>query len=840
MIHEAVGNFGHLLVVISFVFSLFAAFSYMKASTTSDKLNEKGWLTNGRFIFYAHSLAVVGVVITLFVIIYSNYFEYHYAWSHASKNLPFYYKLSCFWEGQEGSFLLWIFWNCILGIIIMNTSKKWEGPVMTVFALVQAFLTSMILGSVFSSVKLGSSPFLLLRDVMTDAPIFEMNPDFIPEDGTGLNPLLQNYWMVIHPPTLFLGYATTLIPFAFLMAGLWTKKYSEWIKPALPWTIFSVAILGIGQLMGAYWAYETLSFGGYWNWDPVENAVYVPWIIEVAALHGMIIFKNNNTSLKLSMVLTVATFILILYATFLTRSGVLSETSVHSFTDLGLYGQLLIYMFAFLAISAIILAIRWKDIPSSEKEISTYSREFWIVLGTITLCLMGFQVLYATSIPVYNHIVAFFGGTSNIAPPADQVTYYSNIQIWFAVLLALLSGTGLLFYWKKMDKNSIIDALTIPFIIALVVAGIIIVAVKVSDFSFIVLITASVYSIAANGKILMNLLKKKPSLSGGAIAHIGVAFMLIGILFSSGYSKVISLNNSGLLYSSSFSDEMNRENVLLFLNEPREMNEYELTYRGKRKEVKNVPFYVPDYTLAQTMKEDYLAIARKDIKRGDKVYYKAGDTVQYYPENTYYEIEYKEDGKNVFTLYPRAQVNPSMGLTVSPDIKRSLTRDLYTHISTIPDPEKEKDWSDPEIQKVRVGERFFVNDYVAELKGVQRVDGIPSIKLGPSDVAVKAIVEIFGKQENEQLEPVFVVKDNMVGNIPDESEAFGAKINFVNVIPDENSFEFSIQTKQKDYIIMKAIEKPFINILWVGTFILMIGFGVATTRRFKDFIHSRS
>ncbi len=834
MVNTAIGNIGHLFVIISFILSLFAAYSYLKSSVSNNDLNKKGWLQNGRLLFYIHSGAVLGVVIVLFAIIYGNHFEYHYAWSHASKTLPFYYKLSCFWEGQEGSFLLWIFWNCILGIILIQTSKHWEGPMMTVFALVQAFLTSMILGAVFFDLKIGSSPFLLLRDVMTDAPVFDADPNFIPEDGTGLNPLLQNYWMVIHPPTLFLGYATTLIPFAYLIAGLWTKNYQDWIKPALPWTIFSVAILGLGQLMGAYWAYETLSFGGYWNWDPVENAVYVPWIIQVAGLHAMIIFKNNNTALKLAMILTVATFILILYATFLTRSGVLGEASVHSFTDLGLNGQLLIYMLTFLAISVYFLIAHWKNIPSSNKEISTYSREFWIFLGAITFCLMGFQVLYATSIPVYNNIIEAFGGTSNIAPPADQVGYFTNIQIWGAVLIAILSGTGQLFYWKKMEKNKIVEALVAPFIIALLVSAIIIVFAKISTVSYIILLTAAVYSIAANGKVLWSIWSKKPSLSGGAIAHIGVAFMLIGILFSSGYSKVVSLNNSGLLYSSEFSDEMNRENVLLFLNEPRQMNEYELIYKGRRKEVEKVPFYVPEYQLAPTSVE-YLYRVTESIKDDGEVIFDVGDTVEVSHENTYYEIDYKKGGEKIFTLFPRAQVNPSMGLLVSPDIKRSVSSDLYTHISTIPDPEKEKDWSEPESKKVRAGERFFINDYVAEFKGVERVNDVAGIDLGPTDVAVKGLVEIFGDAENEILEPLFVVKDNMIGNIPEVSEQFGARVSFVNVFPEEDSFELSIQTTQKDYIIMKAIEKPYINVLWLGTFVLMIGFGIATARRFKDF-----
>ena len=247
MIHYFIGNLGHFFVTVAFATALFTAFSYVKAVYSKDQLKEK-WNKNGRAFFIAHSVAVFGVILSLFLIIYNHYFEYHYAWSHSSVHLPTYYMISAFWEGQEGSFLLWIFWHSVLGIIIMATNRKWESPVMAVFALVQVFLTSMILGVVLFELKIGSSPFLLLRDVMDD-PIFLMNPDFVPEDGSGLNPLLQNYWMVIHPPTLFLGFATTLVPFAFVIAGLWTRDYKNWIRPALPWTIFSAGVLGLGIIM---------------------------------------------------------------------------------------------------------------------------------------------------------------------------------------------------------------------------------------------------------------------------------------------------------------------------------------------------------------------------------------------------------------------------------------------------------------------------------------------------------------------------------------------------------------------------------------------------------------
>ena len=535
MIHYFIGNLGHFLIILSFVSSLMATIAYFQASNKA--LLEQGpALRFARILFAIHGISVIGVIISLFVIIQNHYYEYHYAWSHSSNTLPVHYMISCFWEGQEGSFLLWIFWHVVLGVFMIRTGRNWEASTMTVFMLVQAFLTSMILGVVIPllNIKIGSSPFILLRDAL-EAPIFETNPDFVPEDGTGLNPLLQNYWMVIHPPTLFLGFAATLVPFAFAIAGLWKKRYKDWIRPALPWALFAAMVLGVGIMMGAYWAYETLNFGGYWSWDPVENAVYIPWVVLVASYHVMLVAKNP-TGLKTALILTVATFILILYSTFLTRSGILGDASVHSFTDLGLSGQLLLYLFAFIILSIILVAYRWKSLPSSDSEISAYSREFWIFMGVTALCLMGFQVIFVTSYPVYNAIVEqVFGGISNLAPPAEADVFYSKYQLWFAVVVALLSGTAQFFWWKKMDSKKLFNSLFYPVMLTMVLSSIIIITARMSELPYIILLTAGIYIILANISVIRSIMKAGFKLAGGAMAHVGLGLMLIGILFSSGY-----------------------------------------------------------------------------------------------------------------------------------------------------------------------------------------------------------------------------------------------------------------------------------------------------------------
>ena len=822
MIHIFEGLLGHVFVIVAFVSSLLASYAYFRGRN-----QDENWTAFGSKIFYLHSVAILGIIGTLFYLISNHYFEYHYVFSHSSKLLPPYYQISCFWEGQEGSFLLWMFWNALLGVILINTNKFWKAPVMFIMSLTQVFLASMILGVVVFDIKIGSSPFLLLRDVL-DAPIFKTNPNFIPEDGNGLNPLLQNYWMVIHPPTLFLGFATTVIPFAYCIGGLIIGKNKEWIRPALPWAQFSAMILGVGILMGAYWAYETLNFGGYWNWDPVENAIYVPWLVLVAAIHVMIAYKKSGSTLKLSLILVVATFILVLYATFLTRSGILGNSSVHSFTDLGLSGQLLLYLLAFLALSVFFIVKRWKEIPSTEKEVSTYSREFWIFMGASVLSLMAFQVLVYTSMPVYNSIAENLGFELNMAPPVDIFDAYSFPQLLLSILLAVLSGTGQFFWWKKMDKNKLMDELKIPFILALVVSASVIVIGKISEWYYILLLITSLYSVFANTKIFIGIAKSNFNLSGGSITHIGVALMLIGILFSSGYSTILSKNYTSMVWSKKGPEETNINNLLLFVNEPRQMGDYSMVYKGMRKWTKENG-YVDANAIEAT------ALPLKVVHEITK------DTLTLInPDNYYFEVEYTEGDKK-FKLYPRIQFNEEMGgLLPSPALKRYFDSDIYTHITGIPNLNEEPKWSEAKETKVTIGDQFFINDYVATLEKMIPVKEIDGTELSDNDIAVKAVINVQGEYRNYNAEPIFLIRNKeLVGRIDDHVEDLAFQISIQNIIPQENSVVLAYQTTQKDWIIMEAVKKPWINLLWIGTLLLVVGFIIAIRRRYIEFMKMR-
>lgn len=835
MLRPYLGQIGHISVILAFLTSLLATYAYFLGSR---KEGGEYWKKIAPRLFLVHSFFVIAIVASLFTIILNKYFEYNYAWANTSLSLPVGYAISTFWQNQEGSFLLWMFWNVIVGIVLIIWFKRkgkryhntYEFPMMTIFAAVQAFLTSMILGTVlFGEFKLGSTPFLTLQEAMPLNPIWSTNPDFIPKDGNGLNPLLQNYWMVIHPPMMFLGFAMTTVPFAFAVAALWKKDYIGWIKVAQPWTLAAAIALGAGIMMGAIWAYETLNFGGYWNWDPVENAVYVPWLVMIGALHTMVIGHKSSSALKTTFVLTITQFILILYSTFLTRSGVLGEGSVHSFTDLGLSGQLLVYLFFFIIVSILLLTYRWKDLPKDDKEVSTYSPDFWIFIGVTLLTLAAFQLTLTTSIPVYNQIAGLFGVRMNLAMPTDPVGHFTVFQMWLFIGIAIVSGIAQYFYWKNQGENTW-SKLINPGIVTLLVVAIMIPTTGIDKFKYIILLAAAMFTIVSNVMIMFSIAKRKVKVAGGSVAHIGMAFMLIGVMYSSAYDNIITLNYAG---DNMFVNEQdNKENTLLYLKRPTKIKDFDLTYGGEFLKIRGVPGYIEKRFVQPLMDSDYQGIMRANIEDGDKIYAFKGDTIEYNSENTYYQVNFNRGDKENYNQYPRYQINERMGNVVSPDIKHYWNKDIYSHVSYVTTGE-EKTWTAVEDYNVALLDTFFLNDYVAILDDVRPLAELDGMPLQEGDVAAQATLRILERDGERIMRPVFAIKDREVWSIPVVSNELGLRAQLNRIDPETGTFTFGISRSQREYIILKAIEKPFINFLWLGTALLFIGLTISAVRRFK-------
>ena len=801
--HLLPGKLGQFFVVLSFGTAILAAISYYFA--TVNEVQEKSWQRIARIAFRLNSVAVIGIGACLYYIIYNHFFEYYYAYDHSSRALPVYYIISSFWEGQEGSFWLWTFWQAVLGNILLWRAKSWENGTMTVIALSQVFLSSMLLGVEIFGQRIGSSPFILLRTAM-EAPIFS-RPDYLTliADGKGLNPLLQNYWMVIHPPTLFLGFASMIVPFAYAIAGLWTKRYSEWVRPGLPWALFAAMILGTGIIMGSFWAYEALNFGGFWAWDQVENASIIPWITLFAGVHVILAYKHSGHSYFTATFLMLISFVLVLYASFLTRSGILGETSVHAFTDLGMFWQLVVYMNFFAGLAVYFLVVRWKEMPITKKDEETYSREFWLFIGSLVLTVACVQIIATTSIPVFNRI---FG--TEIAPPTELVQHYNKWQLPFAVVIALISVFSQFLKYKNTDPRKFFISIAVSLVASAILAGIAAYITEVyTNYMFIVLLFAATFSILANAKILSEAFKGKWKLAGSAIAHIGFAFILAGGLVAAATNRVISLNSSGSIPIKDF-DKNNKsaENILLYQNQPEKMDEYTVTYLG-------------------------------DTTEGP---------------NTYYKVNYKVidektgEVEDEFNLYPNAQQNAKMGeIIASPDTKHYIFHDIYTHVSSVPLIEKEHEdhegHTDEESYDLTTAHEVSPGDTVrfragyAIVKGIDRNANVKGIEIGANDMAAGMQLDVVANNKEYSTEPIFLLKDGLSYDFGKTIEEAGLKFRFSNVYPEKGKLELTVLEKkaaEKKWIVMKAIKFPYINLLWAGTVIMVIGFLLSIFRRNKE------
>jgi len=788
------GRLGNLFVILAFVFSIFATYSYYKAY----KLKDGHWNKLARLFFRGHSLSVLGISISLFYIIFNHLFEYNYAYQHSSTDLPLRYILSCFWEGQEGSFLLWMFWHVILGNILIPNSKSWENPVMTVFSSVQVVLSSMLLGVYILGVKFGSSPFMLLREnpEMMNIPIFQ-NPNYSSLiEGSGLNPLLQNYWMTIHPPTLFLGFASTLVPFAYAIAGLWEKKHKEWLKPAIPWTYFGVLILGTGVMMGGAWAYEALSFGGFWAWDPVENASLVPWLFMVGSAHLMLLNKQKKdkpTSLFSTYLVTIFTFLLVLYSTYLTRSGILGESSVHSFAD-GMPGQLLFFMFFFVITSLFILFRRYKNIPSEKEEEHFLSREFWILIGAIVLVISAFQITFTTSIPVFN---AIFG--SSLAPPIDAIDHFNSWQIPFTIIIALIMAFSQFLSYRKTPKKRLLKMVLPGVVVTLILTFLITLSLKLSNIMLILLLFASLLAIILNADYLIRVIKGKIEVAGSSIAHVGFGLFILGALLSAGMKKTISINTSGIdIKMEGEENDANLENILLYQNDTLPMGPYNVTYVGKKKKGINVLY---------------------EVKYIDRLN----------PEN------------EPFSLFPKIQLNKNMGNVPEPDTKHFIDRDLFTHVTYVNEEglkeSTQKDYEVIDTINIKQGDTIVVAPYLVSLSEISNKVSQEKYNLQEGDLAVKALLTFDDLHNNlNHFEPVLVIRNNQLFYIHDENEDLGLRLSLIGVDPINGKLKISIEkdkNKKEDFIIMKAAIFPYINVLWIGSILMILGTGMAIFQRIK-------
>lgn len=539
---------GELLILFSLAMNIIAGLSYFLVARGKNDFQSLGYKCYNLFTLF------VGLaVIYLFYLFFSHNYAFKYVYEYSERVQPFLYILSAFWGGQEGTYLLWLFFNALFGHIIIEKAGQYRDYAMVIFSLINLFLLLILINL---------SPFALLP--------------FIPDDGLGLNPLLRDPWMIIHPPVIFIGYAMAAIPYAIVMAALIVNDHTDWVKRIFPWVAIVALTLGAGNVLGGYWAYKTLGWGGYWGWDPVENSSFIPWIVSLALIHGLIIQQRSGALKKTNIILSAFVFLLVVYGTFLTRSGVLANFSVHSFTDLGVNFFLIGFILVFVIFTLILYIYRFKKVVNEPVNYNYYGREFALFAGLTVLLIFSLVVLFWTSLPFITSV------TDN--PRAADITTYNDFALPLAIIISfLLSISPFLSYSsyevKRWPVKLAVSAasgliisfglfyfvvrnpLVVPIISTLVLTGllmylfspkirrkmilpltaflitaIVAVIIGVRDYFYILFFAMAVMAIMSNLKAMYGYFPHNWKLLGGQLTHLGYGIMLVGILASSGFS----------------------------------------------------------------------------------------------------------------------------------------------------------------------------------------------------------------------------------------------------------------------------------------------------------------
>lgn len=805
--HLWIGKAGHIFVLLAFTASLLSTVAYGIASRKKDTIEKSSWLRFARVSFITQVLAVFLIFSAIFYICSNHYLEYLYAYKHTSKELEFKYLFASIWEDQSGSFLLWSICHSFLGLILIRTSKEWEAPVMSVLSLAQLFLAMMVMGVYIFGTKIGNSPFVLTRNEIP-GPIFGM-PNYLSmiRDGVGLNVLLRNYWMVIHPPVLFLGFATTIVPFAYAYAGIQSKKFGEWVKPAIPWALFSACVLGVGIMMGGKWAYESLSFGGYWAWDPVENASLVPWMILIAGLHTMVIYKATGHSLKASYLFAILSFVFVLYSTFLTRTGILGDTSVHAFAESGrpMFNLIRIFLFAFTVPALVLFFINFKKIPAQLKEENTSSREFWMFIGSLVMFLSSMFIIAKTSTPVLN---AVFG--TSLAPPEDIEFSYNKVIVLVAIIIGILTAVTQFFKYKSTAPVAVVKKIAAPTLVASVITLLMVIFYPITytkqgpGFLVAVYIAlfAGIYAVVANAAYTWTGLNGKMKAAGGSIAHVGFAMMIVGMLISSGNKKVISVEKFKEFEIQMGVDPLTKqqdnpaENINLIRQVSKKMGPYDVTY-------------LHDSSGNETGRRYYrLSFERKDDKT-------------------------KEINES-FILSPDVYLMKDNNMSSNPDTKNYLTHDVFTYISYALNPEAKKDTGSFKISEVAEGDTIFYSKGFMVLNKVVKNPTTNKFKIIPNGPSVLAEIKVVGKDNSSyNATPMIVVDSFGLNQVDDTVYAQNLFVKFAGITQDQTKLKIGVKESESmiDFVTIKAYIFPYINLVWVGLIIMAVGLLMSMIRR---------
>jgi len=511
---------GHLSLILALCFA--AMLSMVPLAGTF--LQRSMWMKLAVPLCWGQFFFVLLSFLLLMLAFLSNDFSVSYVVSHSNTKLPWWYRLSAVWGAHEGSVLLWIL-----------IQSGWAFAVSVCSRSLPTLLQVRIL-SVLGMISFGFLLFIL----STSNPFLRFLP-FAPPDGADLNPLLQDFGLIIHPPILYMGYVGFSVPFAFIVAILLGRDFpTSWTRWVRPWTLAAWAFLTVGIVLGSWWAYYELGWGGWWFWDPVENASFMPWLAGTALLHSLAVTEKRGLFSSWTLLLGIGTFSLSLLGTFLVRSGVL--TSVHAFANDPKRGTyILVFLALVIGLSLLLYSLK-APILKNEKGFHWLSIETFLLLNNLLLCTACLMVLLGTLFPL---IVDALGlGILSVGPP-----YFNTMFVPLVWITSLLLGVGVVARWKRIDFKALyrqwLLMLPIAFVIALLliqfsgVSGLVNVWVSLLCSGWIIASTIKdiTYRSRNYSSLYQGLMQMRGTVWGMHCAHIGLAIAVVGVALTSQLSQ---------------------------------------------------------------------------------------------------------------------------------------------------------------------------------------------------------------------------------------------------------------------------------------------------------------
>lgn len=793
---------GSIILTFALVFSIISMIMYY--------LNFRGYnntLSYARIFYHLTSIFVIVASTFLWYYILTHQYQYKYVFSYSNNSLSKGLLFSSFWGGQEGSFMLWILFTVIIGVILQSYSSKrgdLEPRVMTVFTLATSFLLLMVspwfknpfeyiwTTPIFVDLKSINSNYLnlhflqsfLFPDPQTGTTYVQVSstllaslvqngidPNTFIVNGRGLNPQLLNFWMQIHPPILFVGFSMATVPFAFAVSALMKNEYKDWVGQSFPWLLAGTGILGLGIMLGGYWAYEMLGWGGYWAWDPVENSSLIPWLIGVAAIHTMLVQKRsqmqsegNGRYVKTNLILSILVYILVLYSTFLTRSGVLGDASVHSFVDPGMivYLFLIIFIGSFTLLGIGLIIYRWKDLQSEiPQDESLLSRELSLFTAAVVLCASAIIVFVGTSAPIVGRSV--------------DISFYNEMHVPLAIIVGLLNGLSLLLKWKTTTTQELLSKSVIYLAISVVLTVLMVLFGGVSDIMMILLSFSAIFTIIVNGEIAIKIIKNNFDKLGAYVAHIGLAIFILGVIGSSAYSKEKTLN--------------------LVKGKPIEAFGYQMVFTGYQP-IENATKYAFNISMS-----------------------KNGKTYNASP------VMYIAEYNNSLMREPSIVVLPTKDIYIAPLSYEE--KDGHSHAGSV-NIEKGKSIDFENIKLTF--DKFEMDSDVMKAMQEGKDFQLGAVMSAESDGKTYQF-KLFRKQKGSEVE--FTSFESKELNLRVELLNLSAQGVELSISRLDQPKE-SVKKESQEVLVVNASIKPFVSLVWIGVLVLVIGFFISFSRRLKE------